>query len=229
MNKLHLVATMALTSSLIAAPVLAEKRERIQEAKNGITFAATTILGGIAGGPVGFMLGALGGAYLGEQGKNAVERQIHLEEQKMTLSQLEEQVSEQDLEITKLEHMLEKKMQFQMYFKTGEDMLSEEDAKQIDVISDFMIENNHMEVSVEGFADPRGSDEYNNVLSRERAASVAKILSENGVPGYRIHTQGYGSNFSSGLTGELDDYAKERKVRIQIFNANERKGLAVND
>ena len=70
------------------------------------------------------------------------------------------------------------------------------------------------------------ANEYNLTLSEARAISVAEILQENGIETYRINTKGHGSTFSNAALGSLDDYAEERKVKIQVFSSKSGADLA---
>lgn len=222
-------SALTLCTMIASAPALADKRENIQAVKGGITFTATTILGAIAGGPVGAFLGAGGGAYLGEQGKKKVKNEIALEKQAVAMIAMEEELSIQELEIAKLEKLMEEKMQLQLHFKTGDDQLSAIDAENVRALSDFMIENDYMHANIDGHADPRGTDEYNNVLSSERALSVANILIENGVDSGRLTVKGHGSRFSTATPGNLDEYAEERKVKIEVHSSKDNASFATLD
>ena len=47
-------------------------------------------------------------------------------------------------------------------------------------------------VEVQGHADDRGSDEYNILLTRDRAAAVVTALVQRGVAAARMRSAGYG-------------------------------------
>lgn len=228
--KLNKKAIAVTISALIAtSPAFAGKRENVQAAKSGILFTTAGILGGIAAGPAGLFLGAIAGAHLGEQGKKSLATEIALEEKVMTLNTLEEEINLRELEIANLEKMIDEKMQLQLYFKTGEDALSSTDEESVRALSDFLNENNYMHVSIDGHADPRGTDEYNNVLSNERALSVAEVLKESGIEETRITAKGHGSSFSTSISGNLDEYAKERKVKIEVHSSKDSASYASID
>jgi outer membrane protein OmpA-like peptidoglycan-associated protein len=226
MKLLKQASALTLCTMIASAPALADKRENNQAVKGGLTFTAATILGAIAGGPVGAFIGASGGAYLGEEGKKKVKNEIAMEKQAMALVAMEEELSIQELEIAKLEKLMEEKMQLQLHFKTGDDQLSEIDAENVRALSDFMLDNDYMHVNIDGHADPRGTDEYNNVLSIERANSVADILLENGIEEERITVKGHGSRFSTATPGNLDEYAEERKVKIEVHSSKDNASFA---
>ncbi len=228
MRKTTLAAAIALSTTLVTPLVQAEdKRIKHQEVKSGLTFMTGTILGTIAGGPVGFILGAAGGAYLAEQGKQNVERELALEETNSIMTQLEHSLSTQELEIAQLEQMIQEKMQLQLYFDTGVDTLSDEDSAQLEALSDFLQDNDYMHITIDGHADARGSDEYNEVLSKERAANVAERLKNQGIAMERMSTQGHGARFARG--SDETGYAEDRKVKVEVFSSKGSANLASTD
>ena len=219
MNTIKKAALIAVTAAIVTQPALADNDGVVQNTKAGLTFTGGGLIGAAAGGPIGLFVGALGGAYLAEKGKRAHSHEIQLEKKAAALSTMEQQVDQQELKIAKLEQLMEEKMQVQLYFKTGEDKVSEDDSKALLPLADFLKENDYMHVTIEGHADPRGTDEYNNVLSAERAKAAAQILIDEGVDEKRISTRGFGSSLSTARSGDLDAYAKDRKVKIEIHSS----------
>jgi len=226
MKRLKTITAISLTTVLASPLAFADKKQTIQDAKSGATFFTAAIAGGVAGGPIGFILGGLGGAYLADQGQQKLEQEIQLELANMNTSQLEMLLDEQNLEIGQLEAMIAEKMQFQMYFKTGQAALNKNDETQLQALADFLKENDYMHITIDGHADPRGEPEYNLTLSETRADAVARILKENGIEDYRMHLKGHGSSFSNAALGSIDEYAQERRVNIQVFPSKDSANLA---
>jgi outer membrane protein OmpA-like peptidoglycan-associated protein len=69
---------------------------------------------------------------------------------------------------------------------------------------------------VAGYADPRGSDAYNDELSLRRATNVAAVLTSAGVPRERIHIEAHGKTEAGDASGDLDAYALERRVTVRL-------------
>src|SRR5438270_37113 len=69
---------------------------------------------------------------------------------------------------------------------------------------------------IAGYADPRGSDAYNDELSLRRAQAVAAVLMSAGVPGERILIEAHGKTESTSAAGDLDAYALERRVTVRV-------------
>jgi len=224
-----LTKSLALLIGLSSSAVHAETSEPIQAARAASSVFGTAILGAAVGGPVGFVVGGVTGAILGKHFDNHDAKMIELKESTMNVSQLNRQLDNRELELIKLEQMIQEKMQFQMYFETGKDQLSDDDQSQIETLANFLAENDYMHVAIDGYADARGTDRYNQVLSEHRAFNVAELLAENGIEAHRISTHGHGARYSNGLSGDSEMYSVERKVKVQVFPSKESAGLASVD
>lgn len=68
-------------------------------------------------------------------------------------------------------------------------------------------------LEITGYADPRGTEDYNRELGLNRANAVARILTSNGVAADRIDTYSWGEAKSS---DDPDDWSKDRKVVVKL-------------
>ena len=66
----------------------------------------------------------------------------------------------------------------------------------LDAFADYLLDNTHFEINIEGHTDNVGSAEENLTLSEERAKVVAEFLVNKGVSRNRINAKGYGSTRS---------------------------------
>jgi outer membrane protein OmpA-like peptidoglycan-associated protein len=79
-------------------------------------------------------------------------------------------------------------------------------------------------VAVEGHADAKGTDAYNQALSERRAEAVAKELAYNGVANSHLTTRGYGEKYPIAPNTNADGSdnpagrAKNRRVEVVIEN-----------
>ena len=78
-------------------------------------------------------------------------------------------------------------------------------------------------ITVEGFADPAGSQAYNKRLSERRAAAVASYLESNGLGGADLRTIGYGEErlVEPGAQGPGESGLVNRRVAFVIDYAPE--------
>ncbi|MEX1032341.1 MAG: OmpA family protein [Cellvibrionaceae bacterium] len=219
MKKLLLITSIALASTSATVPATAG--EKATTLKQGAVFSTAAITGAVAGGPLGFILGAIGGAYLGEQIKtadNAQFTELELAENKMQVAELQTQLAQADAKVGKLSQLALDKLEFQILFHTGADQLTERGEARVGALAKFLQQHPGLSVRLTGYADPRGTDEYNNVLSDHRAQAVQAALKNAGVDNYRIERRAFGADKSMAPKGDYEAYAMERRVDIEIFN-----------
>lgn len=114
-------------------------------------------------------------------------------------------------------------------FKFNSDKLDADSRQQLDSLAQNYIKQKRYYVSVEGFTDRNGTDEYNNALSRRRAdAVVAYLVTQHEVPVYRIQMIGLGK------TNPVDDAknaaasAKNRRVEVTVYSSDTGAAIASN-
>ena len=74
-------------------------------------------------------------------------------------------------------------------------------------------------VRIDGYADPRGPATLNDDLSLRRAEAVALALEQAGVSQDRMLIAAHGSSESTSPRGDLDAYAFDRRVTVQLGGA----------
>lgn len=219
--KKALLATSIAIASTTAAVTPASAGETTTGLKQGAVFSTSAVVGAAAGGPLGFVIGALGGAYLGEQIRKADQSdvtELELAEQKMRVSELRTRLARADAKVGELSQLAMDTLEFQVLFHTGADQLTERGEARVAALANFLNKHPNLSVKLTGYADPRGTDEYNNVLAEYRARSVEDALIELGIDSYRIERQSFGADKSIAPKGDHEAYAMERRVDIEIFN-----------
>lgn len=81
-------------------------------------------------------------------------------------------------------------------------------------VYEYLKQNPNLKVSISGHTDDLGSDEYNDVLSRERANTVAKYLMALGLKKSRISSKGYGDKIP--LDTALTEEARRLNRRVEF-------------
>nr|WP_284500726.1 OmpA family protein [Microbulbifer sp. GX H0434] len=220
---------MAVTlGSLVASGVQANEQNefrgsKLTPAKQATVFTGAAVAGAAVGGPVGFIAGALGGAWLGEQIEQAEEADMlasQLTDSRTELNDLARQLDAARLSANDANELALNSLQFQLLFTTGDDQLQDGQLHQVATLADFLKRHPQLQVELEGRADPRGSDGYNNVLSDQRALSVQRALENCGIDPARISRRALGASKSQAPRGDVDAYAMERRVDIH-FNLPE--------
>lgn len=234
MKKLALTSCIALTCSGAMAPAMAS--QLTTGIKQGTVFSASTILGAVAAGPAGLVLGALGGAYLGGQIEKAdqsshtetqlAERDMELAHLQSQLLQADEELARSDARLTELSQIALDTLEFQVLFHTGADQLTDYAQARVAAVANFLNKHPRLSIRLSGYADPRGTDEYNNVLADQRALAVERALLDLGIDAARIERRSFGADRSTATRGDYEAYTLERRVDIEVFSDMEAEGLA---
>lgn len=89
-------------------------------------------------------------------------------------------------------------------------------ARDIQTVASSLIRYPNSRIEVVGHTDNTGSAAYNQDLSQRRAASVADVLRQNGVPGARISAYGRGEDAPIATNLTPEGQAQNRRVEIII-------------
>jgi outer membrane protein OmpA-like peptidoglycan-associated protein len=186
-------------------------------------------VGAAAGGPIGAIVGAAAGAWVGDRYHKQEVKKKELasnlnqsETERAGLSQnvveLNASLAEARTRSDKLDLALKKtdELQTDVGFRTNDDSINEQSMPPLLKIGALAASMPDMKVRVAGYADPRGSEEVNDALSRRRAEAVAAVLEQAGLPKDRMIVEGHGKSESTALDGDLDGYAFERKVTVRL-------------
>lgn len=218
--KKHSLSALALATALTGSLAHAATNEMEQNPRKSISgaagFTSGAIVGGLAAGPIGAVIGAVGGSLFGERESGHVASKQALNESQSAIYSLEQEIDMHEAKIAELEQDALARMELKVFFDTGVDQVSELDEQRLKTMADYMEDNQNVDVRLSGHADPRGTDEYNNILSRERATTVKTILVDRGIDEARIRTDFHGSSRSAAPKGDLQAYSRERRVDIEL-------------
>jgi RNA polymerase-binding transcription factor DksA len=95
------------------------------------------------------------------------------------------------------------------------DIRSNEMSKVNDVAA-YMRENSSARVGIDGHADPRGTDAYNQSLSERRVNAIRDALAKAGVAGDRIHTGAFGESQLKCIESTESCWQRDRRVEVLI-------------
>jgi len=104
-----------------------------------------------------------------------------------------------------------------IYFKTSEALLLSESFKELDELLKYLIKNPKINIEVLGHTDNVGNKSSNQLLSENRAKSVAGYLIKNGIEPSKITYKGYGSSKPKASNDTEEGRAKNRRVEIKII------------
>lgn len=195
------------------------------ENQKGGVAAGSMITGAIAGGPIGAVIGLFAGKWLGEKVEDGelnrvalieVEAELALNHQR--LDNLRVQLAEVERENARYAQAVFDQLQLELSFRTGVAELPEPSQKRLDYLAQFMTNNPSIQIRLDGYADPRGDERYNQTLSSKRVDWVANQLFLRGVERSRIEGFAHGESESVTKVGDIDGYAMDRVVKIEIID-----------
>lgn len=145
--------------------------------------------------------------------QQAQQAQSQLQKEQQELSDLKTRETQRGLELTLASDLL---------FSTGSSTLKPGATLQLNRLADFMRGNPQTRIIIEGYTDSRGSAQYNEQLSQQRAQSVAGALESQGIPTDRIQTVGRGEQFPVASNGTASGRQQNRRVDIILSDMSGR-------
>jgi outer membrane protein OmpA-like peptidoglycan-associated protein len=191
-------------------------------------------VGAVAGGPVGAIVGAAAGGWIGDRYHKQVVAKKESEKQRDMLAkdvdELNVSLADARAKGDQLDLALKKTDQLQtdVSFRTNDFSIKDEALSPLLKIGALAASMPDVKVRVAGYADPRGSDEYNDALSRRRAEAVAAVLEQAGLSKDHMIVEGHGKSESTADQGDMDGYAFDRKVTVRLERADGQE-VARND
>jgi outer membrane protein OmpA-like peptidoglycan-associated protein len=218
-RKVHgIVVGFGMACAVAAAlPCVAGDKQESKRApaEENIGLVSGLAIGAVAGGPIGAVAGAITGALLGE----------HYHKQKLANHELAADLSGSNAEKAKLTQTVmqmggsldhARELTVNISFKTGDANLTPDDIDQLTTLGQLASGMDGVKIQVSGHADPRGSQQYNAMLSKERAESVAAVLTNAGLSEDRVVIEALGAD-SASANGDLDEYAFQRRVSVKLI------------
>lgn len=217
--------------SLIAGPAMA-KQGASKEESVGVGAGAT--VGAIAGGPVGLIIGAAIGAKIGDEfnqrNDNVDSLNSSLEGSRQRIADLEQSIDALNGDIDEmggeLQHLqavarpelidlMQVGIEMDLLFRTDEHVLTGSTGTRLQNLAASLASMPDIYVQLDGFADERGDENYNQQLSLRRVEHVRQFLLDNGVHESRIRIVAHGE--SPAIDANADSYALERKVSMKLY------------
>ncbi len=225
-----------------AAALAGEPKPRPPQEPLG--FVSGAVIGAFAAGPIGAVVGAGLGTWLGNRVHRAgdakkAETQVavlesdksELQTEKSALLTEKTQLAETNIALSaKLDDLSQKiktaqtakddasevldGLQGDVLFRTGSAEITADLAHQIQVLAQAVTKSPELKIRVDGYADPRGTIDTNMKLSQDRANAVRDLLLASGVGEDALEVNAYGKSQST--AEDNDGYALERRVRLTL-------------
>ena len=103
-----------------------------------------------------------------------------------------------------------------IFFETAKSILKQESFFELDNLAKLLTDNPSMEIFIAGHTDNVGNDEYNNKLSKERAAAVVTYLTGKNIVASRLTSDGFGKTKPVADNSNDDGKALNRRVEFTI-------------
>jgi outer membrane protein OmpA-like peptidoglycan-associated protein len=227
----------------ISAAALADE-PKPRPPQEPVGFLSGAVIGGFAAGPIGAVVGAGLGTWLGNRVHRASEAKkaeaqvallekdkAELQTEKSTLLSEKGRLAEDNQSLSaklgdlsqRVETVQTAKadasqtldgLQGDVLFRTGSAEITPDIAHQIQVLAQAVAKSPELKIRVDGYADPRGTIDTNLKLSQDRANAVRDLLLASGVNEEVLEVNAYGKSQST--AEDNDGYALERRVRLTL-------------
>jgi outer membrane protein OmpA-like peptidoglycan-associated protein len=229
---------VAIIGSLLAAPSFAGPKNRaardetrIAAKEESIGLGSGAVIGAAAGGPVGFVLGAAFGGWLGdrfhhersarrEADERAAQASVRAGSLETLLAASERAVAEKDATLFRervaYRRDLEGALSAEVFFRTEESGLDGTTEERLARLAALIEPMDGAVIRLEGYADARGTEAYNSMLSTARAEAVRDALLRGGMPSDRVILTASGETSSTAPEHDVDGMALERRVKMNV-------------
>ena len=231
MKSTHILLLASLIS--IQTQVRADDIQHALQANKEVSgFRIGALIGGLLAGPPGAILGATSGGWFGvreaETDKTiaSIEKQLNAKSIELayqqnelanTKAQYEKEFQQVVLnrEIQSLEK-LSNGISYVVYYKTNATEIRTDVRPQIQQLAELIKPYSKIQIRIEGYADRRGTEQYNQLLSKERIRHVRAEFLKAGIPSNRLQTQAYGERRAAAEKDDHESYVFDRRVTINL-------------
>ena len=223
---------VALIGSLLATSSMAAPKNRAPK-EESIGLGGGAAIGAIAGGPVGLILGAAFGGWIGDRfhhersarrmaDERAAEASAHLGSLETLLAATERTVTAKDAELfaQRIEHRrdLQEALSVEVFFRTEDSGLGGATEERLAKLAALVEPMEGAVIRLDGFADVRGTETFNTTLSNARAEAVRDALIRGGMPAERVVVTAIGESGSTAPEQDTDGMALDRRVEMNVVD-----------
>jgi outer membrane protein OmpA-like peptidoglycan-associated protein len=242
-----LVASALATSATAGERHRAHKAERAAKhqeraAKHeSIGLGGGAAIGAMAGGPVGLILGAAFGGWIGdrfhhehdarlaaEQNTEQAQARARVLETRLAASEKSAAQASAALSGERAQHVqdLEAALSIDVMFRTEESAITPATEEHLAKLVAMIVPLEGAVIRLEGHTDVRGTDRYNNTLATARADTVRDALMRAGMPAERILVSAAGKTDSQATETDADGMALDRRVKMSVVGLDETSRVA---
>jgi outer membrane protein OmpA-like peptidoglycan-associated protein len=240
----HRIITLAALAALATAPGLASAAAPAEGKRaTDIGIMVGGVLGAIVGGPPGAIAGMTLGGITAER-EVGVRRNGELEEQVTALTEegriIAGERARLQARVTELDHDLAQErrlaaarpdvaaladgLAFSVGFRTNSARPPAQAVDSLEALALLLSAVPSLEVRIDGYADPRGTEALNRSLSEARATAIRDQLLAAGIPADRISIAAHGAlqPDPAAESAGPDEWALQRRADISLEHKDER-------
>jgi outer membrane protein OmpA-like peptidoglycan-associated protein len=209
--------------------------------EQSIGLGSGAAIGALAGGPVGLIIGAAMGGWLGDRFHHeraaradselqagAAQAQAASLGQKLNATEQQLASSEAQLQGERGAHRddVERAVALDVHFRTEDSTIDVADEQRLAELASFIAPLDGTVIRLDGHTDVRGTTKYNDALSTARAESVRDALVRAGMPAERIVVSSEGSADATATDQDADGMALDRRVALTVVGLDEAARVA---
>jgi outer membrane protein OmpA-like peptidoglycan-associated protein len=226
--------------SLLATTGWTGERHRAPK-EESIGLGSGAAIGALAGGPVGLIIGAAFGGWLGDRFHHEKSERIASEqrydEARTQATTLEHELGTTkyqaaaigaQLETERVAHRRELQQAFtiEVFFRTEDSVVGGEVEERLAKLAELIAPMDGTLIRLEGHTDVRGTEDFNAQLSAERAVAVRDALIRAGMPAERIVLNAAGEGSSTAIEQDADGMALDRRVEMSVVDLTDTSRVA---
>lgn len=228
--------------SIIAVPFTyaADTTDTLSDQEKNAQIAGVgggALIGGLAAGPAGAIVGGMISVLFVDKQQNVHRLERSAQESNQQAETIQQELVSVSAELAALQteldsaqlktdelhaHTIElirqrdllQSIEHEIRFDTDTYELAEADLARLLKLSNVVAQLPESEVHLEGYADVRGDDAYNETLSMDRAYAVAEAMNSFGVAQQQIRTYGFGESEATAV--DHRSLGQDRRVSIQL-------------
>lgn len=224
MKKSLIVASWISVCLLTGSAEAADKASKAEAAG----FGSGAVIGAAVGGPVGLIAGAAIGAAFGDKYRQTREDKQAIQALRAQTTDIDElnaaltrslheveSLSAENQQLVSKQNLITQ-LRMEVLFHTGEAEIDDLATQRLHDLATLVKTTPGVTVRLDGYADPRGDEDYNLKLSSDRADSVKEVLIQAGVSLERIEIYPQGEDSRVTDEADLDALALTRRVSVKL-------------
>jgi len=229
---MHKKLIVLMIGSLLATSSFAAPKNRAPK-EESIGVGSGAAIGALAGGPIGLVVGAAFGGWLGDRfhhessarrdaDDRAASASAHAGSLQQLLTASERAAAEKDAALVseRIDHRrdLQEALSVEVFFRTEESGLGGATEERLAKLAALVEPMDGAVIRLEGYADARGTESFNTTLSAARAQAVRDALIRGGMPADRVVVTAAGETSSTAAEQDVDGMALERRVEMIVVD-----------